>query len=1419
MYINFHAHSTSSEKDALPEPRHIAKINKEMGNDKFCITDHGNISSFVQAYVAADNLGMQFIPGIEYYLIPEAPYWTWSAKHNDEVDTVDYATKYHHIVAIAKNQEGVKSLIKIYNNSKKHYGKLCVTRDDLFNNSEGLIVTTACVAGEVPYFIINGQIDKAREIMKLYKDKFGDDYYCELQYHNLGFVDEKKLYNTLVGLAKELDIKMLPTTDSHFSRKEDVIAHDIYKYIFYNGKQAPYDFRNHKFPSAFSGEGYYIKNEEEIRETMRNIPALTDEDIDTAIKNSVELAERCEKTHFPKAKELVDKTKELRSLVEAGFKKKREGTKYAEESRKRIEFEFKTITEMGFTEYFINVYTIIKRAEMLGILVGPGRGCFLPDNRVSTIIGKIKIKDIEPGTSVIGGDGEYHSVLNVHKYNVENEECVKIILSNGSTITCTADHKILREDDKYVDAQLLKEGDVLKGYNNDSANIKINSISKFNYSGNVYDLNVSEVHNYHIEGVTVHNSGPGSEINFLLGITQVDPIENNLIFERFLNPSRWNYPDIDLDIQTSSKRKGYTGKDIVLESLSHDKFPFSGQIQNEVRMTTLTGFKYLAKAFGISYQDINKITTDATVADVYMKEDEYSGWLEEQLTNKHLEYDYRWQEFEKYLWFCYKYGGHDTGDKAHGLIWNRSIHASGVILYPYNDKNILPKSPDGGVIYKGHDLEKMGYIKYDLLSLDALNAINEFMPKIEKDTGKPFDWEDTFDKATWETFQDADTNFVFQFSSNGMKRALKTVKPDSIDTLAELNSLYRPGCINAGIFDRYLAEEWSDEEKIVGEFLKEEFGEQHAYAMIFQEDIMRVVQKMAGFTLAEADLVRRAMSRKEADTMNAYKKQFIENFDTKKYGNIAEFVWNTIEVFATYTFNRCLVGDTKVKKVSSDALNKILPNGNISKELTRMLPNGNILEDSTIKNLYEDIQKGEEVFVACKGSDNKVVINRVKNVFKQGEHLTYKIVLSSGHTIVATGNHKFQVKDGTYKTVDQLIVHEDELLYCNFEDDIIVSSSVIDSITVEGNNNTYDVEIDSKEHNFFANGICSHNSHAVAYSEVAYWTAYLFTHYKDEYLQYLMNTNSTQRNQITAYLSNNSYNIVYPSLVTRNTKWVVYNNQILIPTLEVQEDKTVGKYLLSLNAAKNKMIVKYGVLDSQCPDRKNLRDLFKELDKRKLKALTSVQLDRLYEIDDVKELISNLAALDFLDFEPDDDKDVYHITVKKARSEKEVDLSFQLNEEILQHNAQEDIRAYGIARDAYCDTLEGYNYDAIDRGFAEFLAKVPLSMPIESLNLTQKNVYFKKYLDKLYYPIYRTINEPKRTICKSCNIYERWGKAVLVFSNCTLEVGIMPRLLKFFKGLSNNTPITVTLKMDTYFSKEGTLQFRTNVIGAAERGY
>lgn len=458
-YINFHTHSCYSTKDGISTPLELAKKNIEMGNDAFVITDHGVLGSFIDAYQVAKELEIQFIPGCEIYLIPDAEYWDWNVKHNDDIETAEVTARYHHLTLIAKNQVGLHSLIKIHNRHVEHYGKPCISKDVLFNNSDGLIVLSGCVTGEPSFYIQNRMPDKAKAAMQAMKDHFGDDYYCELQYHGLKDtkISEEEIYNQLVRIARDLNIEMVPTTDSHFTYREERKYHDIYKAIY--KERYEYDFTKKAFTEAFDGDWYYVLNEEEIVDCISNIPELTPEEVKHAVENSMVIRSKCEVTEFPKAKPLENKSKELRRLAEIGFNERRKGTPMEEESRERLEYELETIEGMGFTEYFINVWQIVDRAAKLNILVGPGRGCFLPGNKVVTSEGYKNIEDIKIGDEVVTRSGEFKPVVDSYEYDVE-EECIELELSNGGKITCTPDHKFLLNGE-WVEAQELSIGDKL----------------------------------------------------------------------------------------------------------------------------------------------------------------------------------------------------------------------------------------------------------------------------------------------------------------------------------------------------------------------------------------------------------------------------------------------------------------------------------------------------------------------------------------------------------------------------------------------------------------------------------------------------------------------------------------------------------------------------------------------------------------------------------------------------------------------------------------------------------------------------------------------------------------------------------------------------------------------------------------------
>lgn len=727
-----------------------------MGLNHFTITDHGSVGSWIAGFQAAEELEMQFIPGIELYL-----------ENQDETNKKQH---YHHITVIAKNQTGLKNLIKIYNNSYIKWSKKITPKNILLENHEGIILLSGCISGEPAYWLMKQQDDKARNMLQEYKNVFKNDFYIELQYHGLTLdspISEKEVYFKLQQFAKELNIQCVATTDSHYLNKEDSLEHSLYKYIHYKdftGKDYKYDYKKNTIEPAFNGSGYYMQTEQEAWDYIKNIT----QDY-SAITNSELIVNKCEKTHFPEAKPLKDMYNELHSLLAEKWIQKRKGTKYEKESAERLQTELKVIKDMNFTEYFINMYNIVKISEDNNIQVGPGRG-----------------------------------------------------------------------------------------------------------------------------------SGPSSEVNFLLGITQIDPLKNHLIFERFLNPHRFNYPDIDIDIASQYREKDGSlilGKDKLINDLLGAEFPFYGRILNEEAASGVTLFKQLSRIFGINYWQANIITKDNQCKEL-LEQSEYSGWLQPELQRLDIEYNDKWATFEKYIYFIYKYKG---------LPWNTSKHASGCMLYPTTDLNILPNND--GIPYKGHDLEDMGFIKYDILSLDALNVIREFMPKIiEKHpewNGK-FQWEDCNDPKVWENIRKGKSDFMFQFASPGMKALLTNshINVNNISKLAELNALYRPGCIYSGIVDKYKDNSWDNDERVIGSYLKEKFGEWHSIAPIFQEDIMSICQDMAGFTMAESDDIRRAMGRKEGDRFQSYKEQFIKQFNTEKYGNIAQKVWDIIEKFTGYAFNR-----------------------------------------------------------------------------------------------------------------------------------------------------------------------------------------------------------------------------------------------------------------------------------------------------------------------------------------------------------------------------------------------------------------------------------------------------------------------------------------------------------------------------------
>ena len=385
-------------------------------------------------------------------------------------------------------------------------------------------------------------------------------------------------------------------------------------------------------------------------------------------------------------------------------------------------------------------------------------------------------------------------------------------------------------------------------------------------------------------------SAAGAEINYCLGITKTDPLKYGLLFERFLNPGRNKMPDIDIDIQASPEGYDGLGRDVLMNSLE-DVFKFNGKIMNNVTASSIVLFKKLAAYYEVPFGEANKFTTSSIGKDL-LELDENPGEqaFYDALAALGITPDEKWHSVIKNIDICYK---------LDGIVHGSSVHASGVIMT--EEPVVLPKNSDGVINFNGTSLEAYKYCKYDLLSVDTLDPIRDIY-------GLDVDWEDTDDPAVWETLSNGDTQFVFQLASDGMKYMLKNGKVNSIEKLAEINAIYRPGPLGMG-----LNEVWVDIQqggdggldetlKVIASILKDAFGDNHSGLAIFQEDVMRICVDAAGFDLTEADDIREAMGKKKKEKMELYKPKFIAQWDREKYPIDPEKVWEKLEKFAEYAF-------------------------------------------------------------------------------------------------------------------------------------------------------------------------------------------------------------------------------------------------------------------------------------------------------------------------------------------------------------------------------------------------------------------------------------------------------------------------------------------------------------------------------------
>ena len=800
-FSHLHNHTQFSVLQAVSDIDDMVKRAISFGSPALAITDHGNMygaflfwqsvdkqNKGIKAHNDAIDKGekegakkqeLKAIIGCELYIC------------KDRLDKSKQDNGFTQVF-LAKNKIGYQNLSKLSSIgfTEGSYYVPRIDREALSRHKEGLIATTGSLSGEIPNLILNIGETQAEEAFVWWKEQFGEDFYVELNNHNLP--EESVINETLLRFAKKYDVKYFAANNNYYLDKKNAAAHDVLLCVKDNQlKETPIG-RGRGFRYGFPNQEFYFKSPAEMQKIFSDMPEALENT--NEIVNKVESFKLGRDVLLPKF-QIPDEFKDardedpadegkgnrgenayLRHLTYEGAKKRYPDLTH--EIKERIDFELATVERMGFPGYFLIVSDFTTEARRLDVSVGPGRG-----------------------------------------------------------------------------------------------------------------------------------SAAGSAIAYCLGITNIDPIKYDLLFERFLNPDRISMPDIDIDFDDEGRDKviDYVikkyGSNQVAQIITYGTMGGKSAIRDAARVLNLplSDAGDLAKAYPESLAaSLKGLLSPEGIDKKYLEEIKDRREFVEQSHNfrklaegKNLQSEVLKQAYD-----------------LEGCVRNTGIHACGVIITPDEMSKFVPvtKAKDSDMLVTQFDnsvAESAGLLKMDFLGLRTLTIIKDALKhikhrhKIEIDIDAiPLD-----DKKTYELFQRGETNGIFQFESAGMQKYMKDLKPDSFTDLIAMNALYRPGPI--AYIPNYINRKHGKEPIVydlegMDEYLKETYG-----ITVYQEQVMRLSQKLANFSKGDADVLRKAMGKKQKDVLDKMKSKFVEGcakngHDTK----ICEKVWIDWEAFASYAFNK-----------------------------------------------------------------------------------------------------------------------------------------------------------------------------------------------------------------------------------------------------------------------------------------------------------------------------------------------------------------------------------------------------------------------------------------------------------------------------------------------------------------------------------
>jgi DNA polymerase-3 subunit alpha len=744
--------------DGLCSAEELLTAAKNAGQTAMAITDHGTLASHREMQVAARKLGMKPILGIEAYISATDRFDKRDIKKRDDNTQV-----FNHIILLAKNNDGLKNLQKLSEIAwtEGYYRKPRIDLEVLEEYGDGLIVLSGCMNGLISKAIQRNDMEKAFEYARWFQNRFGDDFYLEVQSHN-----DKEINDGLVNIGRKLGIKLVATGDCHYATKEQKALEEVLLILstkpdiaeganYESGKKFKDIFErfNHLYPDrpiSFQDINVYIQSIDEIRFDFGSDWS------DEIYSNTQEIADKVEEYDFHENLQLLPKPKKdaHKQLIEMCSESLKEKGLENDQYKERLEEELQVIKDKEFSSYFLVVGDMVRWAKENQIMVGPGRG-----------------------------------------------------------------------------------------------------------------------------------SAAGSLVCYLLGITEVDPIKFDLLFFRFINPERNDFPDIDTDFM--DRRRGEV-KDYLRK-----------KFKNVASISTYQYFKDkgvvrdAGRVFDVPLGEINKALKGVET-------------FEEFESNKNV--DWFKQKYPEVLQFA---------SDLRGRIRSVGIHAAGVVVAkepiskyaPIETRSDKDEEVSGRVPVVAYDMDQaadIGLIKFDVLGLKTLSVIQDTVNMIKDRHGKDIDLHNLplDDKEIFYDLSNGFTKGVFQAEATPYTNLLIKMGVSNFEDLVASNALVRPGAMNT-VGAEYVGRKNGDKMVTYVHPVMKPFTERTYGVIIYQEQVMQACVHLGGMSWSEADKVRKIIGKKkDAKEFDVFKDKFVEGARRFISKEDAEHLWHDFEAHAGYSFNR-----------------------------------------------------------------------------------------------------------------------------------------------------------------------------------------------------------------------------------------------------------------------------------------------------------------------------------------------------------------------------------------------------------------------------------------------------------------------------------------------------------------------------------